>query len=132
MAVGPEAASGDCAKLEAAGCEVLVCGGATSQTRLECLFDELGRRRMTNVLVEGGGRLLGSLFDARLIDEAAHVFIAPKLAGGAEGCSGRSPAGGIDAIAAAITLEDNGGPGRRRQTSIWHMGGFNAYNFRGC
>ena len=38
---------------------------------------------MTNVLVEGGGRVLGSLLDARLIDEV-HVFIAPKLIGGTE------------------------------------------------
>ena len=91
-------------KLEAAGCEILVCDGPTSQARLEMLFDELGRRRMTNVLVEGGGRLLGSLFDARLIDEA-HVFIAPKLAGGGEApdpIAGR----GVDTISAALALED--------------------------
>jgi len=42
---------------------------------------ELGRRRMTHVLVEGGGQLLGSLFDAELIDEW-HVFVAPKFVGG--------------------------------------------------
>ncbi|MEI8371780.1 MAG: bifunctional diaminohydroxyphosphoribosylaminopyrimidine deaminase/5-amino-6-(5-phosphoribosylamino)uracil reductase RibD [Planctomycetota bacterium] len=104
VAVGPEATSADCANLQAAGCEILVCDGATSQARLEMLFDELGRRRMTNVLVEGGGRLLGSLFDARLIDEV-HVFIAPKLAGGTEAPSpiaGR----GIDAISAALAVED--------------------------
>jgi diaminohydroxyphosphoribosylaminopyrimidine deaminase/5-amino-6-(5-phosphoribosylamino)uracil reductase len=47
---------------------------------------ELGRRRMTHVLVEGGGRLLGSLFDADLIDEW-HVFIAPKLVGGEQAVS---------------------------------------------
>jgi len=45
------------------------------------LLDELGRRQVTNILVEGGGELLGELFDARLIDEV-HVFIAPKLCGG--------------------------------------------------
>ena len=38
---------------------------------------------MTNVLVEGGSRLLGSLWDADAIDEV-HVFIAPKLIGGSE------------------------------------------------
>jgi diaminohydroxyphosphoribosylaminopyrimidine deaminase/5-amino-6-(5-phosphoribosylamino)uracil reductase len=104
VAVGPIAASADCANLQAAGCEVLVCDGPTGQARLEILFDELGRRRMTNVLVEGCGRLLGSLFDARLIDEV-HVFIAPKLAGGGEAPSpiaGR----GVDAISAALALED--------------------------
>ena len=104
VAVGPEAASADCANLQAAGCEVLVCDGPTPQARLEILFDELGRRRMTNVLVEGGGRLLGSLFDARLIDEV-HVFIAPKLAGGAE-APGPIAGRGVDAISAALALED--------------------------
>lgn len=42
---------------------------------------ELGRRRMTHVLVEGGGHLLGRLFDEQLIDEW-HVFVAPKFVGG--------------------------------------------------
>ena len=103
VAVGTEAASADCAHLQAAGCEILVCNGATSQARLEMLFDELGRRRMTNVLVEGGGRLLGSLFDARLIDEV-HVFIAPKLAGSTEAPSpiaGR----GVDTISSALAVK---------------------------
>lgn len=45
------------------------------------LLDELGRRRLTNVLVEGGGKLLGQLFDQRLIDEV-WTFIAPKHIGG--------------------------------------------------
>ena len=37
---------------------------------------------MTNVLIEGGGEVLGSLLDLDQIDEV-HVFIAPKLFGGA-------------------------------------------------
>jgi diaminohydroxyphosphoribosylaminopyrimidine deaminase/5-amino-6-(5-phosphoribosylamino)uracil reductase len=48
---------------------------------LRQLIAELGRREMTNVLVEGGSRLLGSLFDQQFVDEV-HVFIAPKLVGG--------------------------------------------------
>ena len=52
---------------------------------------------MTNVLVEGGSDLLGSLFDLdlkegqQLVDEA-HIFVAPKFAGGAKAVS---PVGGI-------------------------------------
>lgn len=53
------------------------------------LLDELGRRQMTNVLVEGGAKVLGALFDAGAIDEV-HVFIAPKLIGG----PGPSPVAG--------------------------------------
>jgi diaminohydroxyphosphoribosylaminopyrimidine deaminase/5-amino-6-(5-phosphoribosylamino)uracil reductase len=37
---------------------------------------------MTNVLVEGGGRVLGSFLDQRLADEL-HVYISPLLIGGA-------------------------------------------------
>ena len=81
VAVMADASTTDCRRLQDAGCTVFCCAGNTPQERLESLLDELGKRRMTNVLVEGGGRLLGSLFDARLIDEV-HVFIAPKLAGG--------------------------------------------------
>jgi diaminohydroxyphosphoribosylaminopyrimidine deaminase/5-amino-6-(5-phosphoribosylamino)uracil reductase len=45
------------------------------------LLDELGRRRLTNVLVEGGAKLLGQFFDEQLVDEV-WAFIAPKLIGG--------------------------------------------------
>lgn len=68
-------------RLEDAGCEVLTCPGPNTETRLRSLLCALGRRRLTNVLVEGGGQLLGSLFDLRLVDEA-HVFVAAKLVGG--------------------------------------------------
>ena len=48
---------------------------------LDALFAELGRRRFTNVLVEGGSRLFGSLFDKNLVDEM-HVFVGAKIVGG--------------------------------------------------
>lgn len=68
-------------QLTAAGAEVVQLPGSSSSERLAQLLDELGRRRMTNILVEGGSQLLGSLFDARQVDEA-HCFIAPKIFGG--------------------------------------------------
>jgi diaminohydroxyphosphoribosylaminopyrimidine deaminase/5-amino-6-(5-phosphoribosylamino)uracil reductase len=68
------------------------------------LLDELGRRRMTNVLVEGGSSLLGSTFDAGQIDEV-HVFIAPKLFGGQKA---RSPirGAGVEQVTDALQLEN--------------------------
>lgn len=72
-------------QLEAAGVEVLLyqCSSRNSvnQPDLQECLRELGRREMTNILIEGGGSLLGSCFDERLIDEV-HVFIAPKVVGG--------------------------------------------------
>ncbi len=49
--------------------------------RLKSLFDDLLQRNVTNLFVEGGSRLFGTLFDMQAIDEV-HVFIAPKLIGG--------------------------------------------------
>jgi diaminohydroxyphosphoribosylaminopyrimidine deaminase / 5-amino-6-(5-phosphoribosylamino)uracil reductase len=82
VAAGQESLPADRSRLQDAGCEVFVCEGETQAERLGALLAELGRRRLTNVLVEGGGRVLGCLLDRREIDEV-HVFIAPKLIGGA-------------------------------------------------
>jgi diaminohydroxyphosphoribosylaminopyrimidine deaminase/5-amino-6-(5-phosphoribosylamino)uracil reductase len=82
VAVGKQAPASNRRRLSDTGCEVFECPGETHVDRLHWLLEELGRRRMTNVLVEGGARVLGSLLDARQIDEV-HVFIAPKLLGGA-------------------------------------------------
>ena len=54
--------------------------------RFTFLFEELVKRDVSSLLVEGGGALLGSLLDLKLIDEV-HVFIAPKLIGGKEAVS---------------------------------------------
>jgi len=103
VAVGQEAPEAQRQRLLDAGCEVFVCDGESHAARLDALLDEFGRRRMTNVLVEGGSRLLGSLLDAAAIDEV-HVFIAPKLVGGA---TARGPVAGkgIEQLSQAIWLE---------------------------
>jgi diaminohydroxyphosphoribosylaminopyrimidine deaminase/5-amino-6-(5-phosphoribosylamino)uracil reductase len=103
VAVGNEAGQSDRKRLSEDCCEVLVCEGASHAARLSALLAELGRRRLTNVLVEGGGRLLGSLLDAGEIDEV-HVFIGPKLVGGA--AAGSPIAGeGVAEMSAAILLD---------------------------
>jgi len=104
VAVAEAAPQAERKRLADAGCEVLTCPGADQLGRLEYLLDELGRRRMTNVLVEGGGQLMGSLLDARAVDEV-HVFIAPELIGGKDA---RSPIAGcgVETIADALPLSD--------------------------
>lgn len=100
LAVAESAPADRCAALEAAGVEVLRCLGATADERLTALLDALGQRRMTNILVEGGGQLLGSLHQAGELDEV-HVFMAPKIIGGQHAptpLAGR----GVDKIAGAM------------------------------
>jgi len=48
---------------------------------LKYLFKILGERQITNVLVEGGGILVGSLFDQGLVDRV-FAFVAPIIIGG--------------------------------------------------
>jgi diaminohydroxyphosphoribosylaminopyrimidine deaminase/5-amino-6-(5-phosphoribosylamino)uracil reductase len=67
-------------RLAAAGCEILAFPGK-GPVPLSDLLIELGRRGMTNILIEGGGRVLGGFLDAGLVD-AVDVFIAPMLEGG--------------------------------------------------
>jgi diaminohydroxyphosphoribosylaminopyrimidine deaminase/5-amino-6-(5-phosphoribosylamino)uracil reductase len=104
VAAGPDVSDKDLRRLAAAGCEVLPFAAPSRFERLIQLLEELGRRKMTNVLVEGGSNLLGTLFDARQIDEV-HAFIAPKLFGGQKA---RSPirGAGIEQVADALMVEN--------------------------
>lgn len=79
----------------AAGAEWLVAD------TIEKVLAEFGRRRWTNVLVEGGSAILGAFRDAGLIDEV-HAFIAPVLIGGpASAFTGF----GAETIAAGLRLD---------------------------
>lgn len=91
----PQAAADRVAALKSAGVEVvsIAVDSAGHPCLVECLKD-LGQRRMTNLLVEGGSQVLGAFFDQRLVDEA-HVFIAPKIIGGARALC---PVGGEGAV----------------------------------
>jgi diaminohydroxyphosphoribosylaminopyrimidine deaminase/5-amino-6-(5-phosphoribosylamino)uracil reductase len=91
-------------QLQALGCEVLHIHEANHCAAVRALLDELGRRRMTNILVEGGSTLLGSFRDAALIDEV-HVFLAPRLIGGA---AALTPMGGqgLEKVADALPLSE--------------------------
>jgi diaminohydroxyphosphoribosylaminopyrimidine deaminase/5-amino-6-(5-phosphoribosylamino)uracil reductase len=79
----PEAASARRNGLERAGAEVTVAPGRTAGARLEAALDELGRRGIQDLLVEGGPTLAGTLFDAGEIDDV-RLFIAPVLVGAAQ------------------------------------------------
>lgn len=91
----PPAPAARARRLEAAGCvvhRVPLARGPHPPTvnpqtdapgvDLGAVLDLLGQHRMTNVLVEGGAALLGRFFDEKLADEI-HVYVAPRLIGGA-------------------------------------------------
>jgi diaminohydroxyphosphoribosylaminopyrimidine deaminase/5-amino-6-(5-phosphoribosylamino)uracil reductase len=91
-------------QLRAWGCEVIALAPGDRQASVLALLDELGRRRMTNILVEGGSTLLGSFRDAGAID-AVHVFMAPRLIGGAAALTAMG-GHGVEKVADSLSLAE--------------------------
>jgi len=88
--------------LESAGVEVLRLPCADTGVALEPLLEELGRRKVTNLLVEGGPTVLASFFGQSLVDEVV-VYLAPKLVGGTE-APGAVAGAGVATMAEALGL----------------------------
>lgn len=87
----------------AAGVELLELPSKSGMLDLERLLKALGERGITSVLVEGGGILLGSLFDRGLVDKVI-AFISPVIIGGKDArmaVAGR----GVETMLDAIRLE---------------------------
>ncbi len=69
--------------LEEKGVELLLLPEKGGRVDLDALIEELGRRGICQLLVEGGGTLNFSLLEAGLIDKVM-LFIAPLIVGGRE------------------------------------------------
>lgn len=80
VAVTERATSERLERMSARGCEILAFPGL-EMVPIVPLLEDLGKRGVTNLLVEGGGRTLGSFLDADQID-AVDVYVAPILEGG--------------------------------------------------
>jgi diaminohydroxyphosphoribosylaminopyrimidine deaminase/5-amino-6-(5-phosphoribosylamino)uracil reductase len=98
------------AALERAGAEAIFVSGAAPADRVRAGLDELGRREVQSLLLEGGPGLAGSFFDAGEVDEA-RLFIAPLLLGGADAPpaigGGSEDAGGVtDALRPLATATE--------------------------
>jgi diaminohydroxyphosphoribosylaminopyrimidine deaminase / 5-amino-6-(5-phosphoribosylamino)uracil reductase len=100
VAASADAPAARCDALRQRDVDVWQSSAMDRDERLRDLVAELGLRRLTNVLVEGGSQILGTLFNLQLIDEV-HVFIAPKILGGA-GASARH--GGVEHMADSLQL----------------------------
>lgn len=73
--------------------ETLTLPAGNGGVDLRALLTLLGERGVVNILVEGGGGVLGTLFDMRLVDKVV-AFVAPVIIGGS---AAASPVGGLGA-----------------------------------
>ena len=99
-----DATSETAERLRSAGAEVVFLPSSDSRVDLEALVQALGERDVTSVMVEGGGSLLGALFDARLVDKVM-AFVAPTIIGGREAPTGVMGEG-VARLADAFLLEN--------------------------
>jgi diaminohydroxyphosphoribosylaminopyrimidine deaminase/5-amino-6-(5-phosphoribosylamino)uracil reductase len=81
VVVGPNSAVHEHERMRQAGAEIYIAQNTDHEQRIREVLAELAHRGCTNVLVEGGSRILGSLLDGGLIDEV-YAFVAPKIIGG--------------------------------------------------
>ena len=88
-------------KFRAVGAEVVVLPASGGSVDIVELLRLLGKRGIVTVLVEGGGKLLGSLFDRHLVDKV-FAFIAPIIIGGYEAVS--VGGNGVDSMTQALRL----------------------------
>jgi diaminohydroxyphosphoribosylaminopyrimidine deaminase / 5-amino-6-(5-phosphoribosylamino)uracil reductase len=93
-----------CAAVTDSGAELLVCRAVSGKVDLFDLFEQLGKRGIQSVLLEGGSQLAGAAVRQRLIDKFL-LFYAPKILGGDDGfglCAGS----GVASMGDAYRLRD--------------------------
>jgi diaminohydroxyphosphoribosylaminopyrimidine deaminase / 5-amino-6-(5-phosphoribosylamino)uracil reductase len=100
VAVTDSAPAAKLRKLERAGVQVIRL--ETSDLRM--VFEELARSGIHSILVEGGGEVHASLFEAGLADEAL-VVVAPKIIGGRDAVT-PVEGEGLAKMAEALGLDD--------------------------
>lgn len=85
------------------GIELLEMPGSQGRVDLGGLLAALGKLDVVTVLVEGGGQLLGALFDRGLVDKVV-AFVSPIIIGGD---AAKSPVGGdgVATVAEALHLD---------------------------
>jgi diaminohydroxyphosphoribosylaminopyrimidine deaminase/5-amino-6-(5-phosphoribosylamino)uracil reductase len=91
-------------KTKREGMEYVVIRSDNGLIDIAELLKTLGQRQITTVMIEGGSRLLGYVFDHHLVDKVL-AFVAPIIIGGEEArtaVSGR----GVDKVTDALQLRD--------------------------
>ncbi len=87
------------AAYESLGCEVVTVSECRGRVSLNELMRELGARGIDSILLEGGGELNWAALQSGIVNEA-HIYIAPKLLGGA---AAKTPVAG-----SGVDLPDHG------------------------
>jgi len=101
--VGPGADPKRVREIERLGNLVITAPARRGRVDLEAALRLLAsEHEITSVLVEGGGELLGSLFDHRLVDKVV-AFVAPILVGG-EGAPAPVAGQGVASLSEAVRL----------------------------
>lgn len=103
--VAPVAVHSQLIRWQQAGAELL------PYTTIDALLETLAGRKLTNVMLEGGGNLIGHFLAAKAIDEV-HAYVAPKIVGG-ESAIGPVGGAGIAVLGQALQLQ---------QTTIEQLG----------
>ncbi|MFA5357046.1 MAG: bifunctional diaminohydroxyphosphoribosylaminopyrimidine deaminase/5-amino-6-(5-phosphoribosylamino)uracil reductase RibD [Candidatus Omnitrophota bacterium] len=73
-------------KILSAKATILEVKEESGQINLRDMMKKLARLGITSILVEGGGTLIGGLFDEGLVDKVS-FFLSPKIIGGKEAVS---------------------------------------------
>ncbi len=84
------------------GAEVVEFNAKEGVIDLSELLSLLGKRQVTSVLVEGGNKLFGYLFDQKLVDKVL-AFVSPIIIGG-ERAKSAVGGNGVDRVSEALQL----------------------------
>lgn len=91
--------TGKTESLEKAGVEILAFGDLQGKSNLAFVLDELSKRGVQQLLVEGGPKILASFLRENLADELC-VYIAPKILGNTGTAEVAKELNGIKTLAA--------------------------------
>ena len=89
--------------LERAGVEVVEVSSIEGRLDVEQVLEELGRRQITSLLVEGGSEVAASFLDGSLVDKVT-FFYGPKIIGGRNAIPAVGGDGALK-LDSAITLD---------------------------
>ena len=101
LVVGKSAPEEKRLTVEKDGIRIIEVPEKNDRIDLNQLMNRLGDLNITSLLIEGGGRVIGSALKSGIVDKVS-FFYAPKILGGDDGvpiCGGKGPAAMRDCIA---------------------------------